>query len=601
MEVERQSSSGDASIDGSTASLTRMQQREQECASVVESLILKLEKMSDSSTVSPDNSNSSSSTTAQHTDGEHYHSHSQQVHNHKLNFSQKEGNYVQNIQQILSLNEETSDCNNDSTKVTSNEIMTNDNSVITDDFNIYLDDKYANCDECKTNLQVIDNKVVKNNSNEEGMMGLNQQNTSIIDTKHLNHIQVLEASNAELTLQNKNDNNSKAMMTNTTDDLVDKEIFATDNIRIDSFNGNDNDNMSALRNVDQDEFRLKIKNENEKEKAEVFMDSKYISESQKVIPESFEENMCKQKQQHCLLNEHLRSTENLSTLNEIVEDKLTVSKRFSEELSIVKNKDEAVNQDEELSLDWQQNFLNESQLFRYDNSSVAEFEVSNDSEAMKDCEHSINGEMTAQMKSKFYGVITGLWKHTGFSKKRQGNCEQAAQNVSLESTDILSNDVCDKNSMLRLQSSQLFPSNSVSSCETGTDSLVKCVDSHVESSDTVLFHEDSTFDTAPSSTSTAGDNLLLNSVNDKTDISTTEVLNVLSPDCSYIPEEANKNSDDSWERSEFLKKSRKMKTESTNLFAFGHKVINYANLCYCCVELFNFITSMLDILSTLIV
>ncbi|EJW84530.1 hypothetical protein WUBG_04560 [Wuchereria bancrofti] len=262
--------------------------------------------------------------------------------------------------------------------------------------------------------------------------------------------------------------------------------------------------------------------------------------------------------------------------NDTVREKLTLVNNVTEEVCLAKipeenNKRTDSNEPATIII-CQQESVKNSRIV--ENLPTNESKVTCGIELLKDSEELNSCEVT-QPKNKFYEAITGFWKHTAFSKKHSETAGQS-KNLPSELTQI-SSIHSSKTSLTSTESlgSVILSAELNKSTESTTESTTKIIVNHSEDNINSSLLENAITDVISGSdqqkillsdqsfNSTLTENLVSDIV--------PEALQV-TPDSSDITDEMVKNSDDSFEKMEDSKKSKKGKAESTNLMIFGHKV-----------------------------
>lgn len=285
-------------------------------------------------------------------------------------------------------------------------------------------------------------------------------------------------------------------------------------------------------------------------------------------------------------NEAIRSTEDPVVLNEeVFREKLIVADNVIQKLNSPETPNEnsgQIDNSESVTINkiGQQDSVKESQVV--ENLPANESKITCSLELLKDSEESSTGE-AAQPKNKFYEAITGFWKHTAFSKRRPETTVSSGQprNLSSQLTQMSSF----HSSKISLTSTEslgtLIPSSElIKSSETCSESTTKVALPH---SETNIILENTVTDTisgcCPQKTlldDRSSPNSLNTTFADSLDSGTiSETLQVVTSDSLSTTNGTIKDSDDSFEKMGDSKKSKKGKTESTNLIVFGHKVCHF--------------------------
>lgn len=285
-------------------------------------------------------------------------------------------------------------------------------------------------------------------------------------------------------------------------------------------------------------------------------------------------------------NEAIRSTEDPVVLNEAVfREKLIVADNVIQKLNSPETPNEnsgQIDNSESVTINkiGQQDSVKESQVV--ENLPANESKITCSLELLKDSEESSTGE-AAQPKNKFYEAITGFWKHTAFSKRRPETTVSSGQprNLSSQLTQM-SSFHSSKTSLTSTESlGTLIPSSElIKSSETCSESTTKVALPH---SETNIILENTVTDTisgcCPQKTlldDRSSPNSLNTTFADSLDSGTvSETLQVVTSDSLSTTNGTIKDSDDSFEKMGDSKKSKKGKTESTNLIVFGHKVCHF--------------------------
>ncbi|KAM3724825.1 Protein diaphanous [Dirofilaria immitis] len=293
-----------------------------------------------------------------------------------------------------------------------------------------------------------------------------------------------------------------------------------------------------------------------------------ITESQQVIITESQQNISKSP----ISDEVAKSMEDSAILNEVFEKKLISPDNSIQKASppeIPKENSDRLENTESVTINCQQDSVKESQTV--ENLPGNESIISCDTELLRDSEES-NSDGVAQSKNKFYEVITGFWKHTGFSKKRAETAISSEQPSNLPSE--LNQVPVTRSSKILLVSGE-SSSEPIKSLEGSTESNTTVTASDSETNVISSFPENTTI-IYPQKTlfeNQTPQNLLDTTITENSESDTvSEVSQVATPDSLSVIDETVKDSNDSVEKMGDLKKNKKAKTDSTNLTVFGHKI-----------------------------